>query len=393
MTRCVPAPKRVLARALDGVVATMCLACPAALHAQTGHVTTTFESYAARNQTAVRLHDVRLHTSSFGAAVPLTRWASASIEAAYASASMRLTTGEQADVAGLLDTRAAVEARLGGFALVGSALLPTGDVAQTVEEATVAGLLSADLLPFSATHWGSGGAFAADLGYGAESGRIRIGLSAGYVALAESDPFAVGTVTYRPGSQMRARGMFEVAVREADVLTVIFGAQSFGTDAYAEQNLFTPGVRIEGLVSYAMPLGPRESLRAYGRLYRMGAGILAWELAPPPELGGVLPGTAAQPSRKVFAAGFEMRVARPRLAVVPGGEIRVLRSADGFGQGWVGSLTTRAEYRVRGARQGRRLLVGPSLGVRLGRLGKGAGAQADIFGWEGGLTLRVEAGP
>ena len=351
------------------------------------------QTYAMSDAEAVRLHDIRLGTVTFGTSAPLLAWASVSLAGGWATANVTLPNGARAETAGPVDTRVAVELRpYTGLTIRGSALLPTGEVPTSLEEAYVVGLLSTDLFPFAVTQWGTGGGGGADVSYAARAGHVSTRISAGGLLLFGSRPLGFEQVVYQPGPQIHAQGAIEAPIGEAGVLSALLGVQRFAPDRYRSTTLFQAGLRVEGVLSYAFPLGSRESALAYARLYRLGEGALTGE---PPEYlfpDDALPGAHPQPSRQVFAAGAEMRVSRGLVEVMPHGGFRILRRGDGRAQGWLASGGIRGAVRVAGGRLGRRAIVEPSLALRIGQLVANAGARSGVLGWDAGMTIRWEGG-
>ena len=366
------------------------------------------ESYLMSAPEAVRLHDIRLVSLPFGGAMSLSRWARLGVRGSYSEAVMTLPNGETGSVAGVTDTRVALEGSWRGLTIAGRAVAPTGTVVESLEEATVVGLLASELLPFAVSEWGTGGAYGGDLTYSLGLGSIGLGrttvaLSAGYLAVGDFtplegassgdlDPIGAVTPAYQPGSQTRGRLALEILLGEASVLSALVGIQRFGTDTYDERNLFQPGTRFETLVSYAFPIGARESALLYGGYYDRRAGALIWSLQTPPELGDVFPGASSSASRQLLLIGSELRVVRRRFDLTPRAELRVLRSSEGLGQGWLASAGVRGAYRVMGERFGSRLLLEPTVGARFGRLIPDGRMESDVLGWEAGFTVRWDFG-
>jgi hypothetical protein len=379
-------------RALTGLLVLAALA-PSAVHAQRVAVGGAVQSYSMSDAEAVRIRDIGLTSASFAASAPVRPWATLSLDGGWASARVTLPSGARAEAAGLVDTRARLELRApSGVSVTASALLPTGEVAGSLEEAYVVGLLSTDLFPFAFTHWGTGGGFGADVAYTGQWSGVRMRLSAGGLMLSESEPLGAEEMVHRPGSQIRAQGALEAPVGEAGVVSALVGVQHFTPDTYRSVNLFQAGLRLEGVLSYGFALGARESALAYGRFYHLGAGSSPRDAADILLGNDVLAGMHAQPSRQVFAGGTELRVSRGQLDVMPHGDLRVLRRGDGRGQGWLASAGVRGAVRVAGTRMGRRAIVEPSLAVRTGRLVAGEGARSGVLGWEAGVALRWEGG-
>jgi hypothetical protein len=162
------------------------------------------------------------------------------------------------------------------------------------------------------------------------------------------------------------------------------GVQRFTSDSYGGEDVYQAGIRLEGGVSLAFPLGPRESGLVYGGIYAAGAGTARREMQ--------FLGTLDNPARSVSNAGLELSVQRGRVEVLPAAEVRLIRSEDGLGQGWSGSLGARARYRVFGLAWGAKTLIEPAISFSMGRLVPSEGAASGVTGLSAGLTLRWEGG-
>jgi hypothetical protein len=282
-----------------------------------------------------------------------------------------------------VDTRVSLALGSGSLSLIAGALAPTGDVVASASESSVVGLLSNELLPFRVTQWGSGGGFAADLGYGGRAGETMLRFSVGGAVLRGSSPLA-SELTYAPGKQIRGRVEIDSTVGEASVLSFLVGYQYFDVDTYDDRNLFAPGARVEGVVSLAFPVGTRESAIAYAGAYHLRAGISESTGSGP----GGLPGVDDRPARTLFTAGGEMRLDRGRFVLTPRGDVRVLRRADGTGQGWLVSVGSRANVASGMSMLGTRWRLEPNVAVRVGSLVAAQSLSSGILGGEAGLTLR-----
>ena len=81
----------------------------------------------------------------------------------------------------------------------------------------LAGVVAAELLPFAVTNWGSGGSAGGDLALAFQGGGWGLGISGGYRAASEYEPYVGETFAYRPGNQLRfrlAKGVFNIILRE-----------------------------------------------------------------------------------------------------------------------------------------------------------------------------------
>ena len=346
------------------------------------------QTYRFDDPAAAGLEQFRLTTLPFMAAVPLGSRLTLDVSGAYAEGTVTGVDGFEATLSGPTDTQLGVSVALGPdrVVLTGGLVLATGQSTQTFQEAAVAGVVAAELLPFAISTWGSGGGAGGDVAVAFQAGRVGIGFSGGYQAASEYEPLSDLAFAYRPGDQLRFRFALDADVGEAGTFSLLLGLQRFGQDAFAGVNLFQSGTRLEGLVSYAFPTGLRGSGLVYGGVYHRENGSLLTDVPS-------LEGATDSPSQQLFVGGANFRLpAGARAALLPDLEMRVFRSADGIGQGWVGSAGATLDLRVSGRRFGRRLVLGPTARFRFGSVTVNEDAESGLKGWEAGLTLRLEGG-
>lgn len=346
------------------------------------------QNYTFDDAEAAGLSDFRLLSSPFAVILPLGSRLSVSASGAYAKGEATGLDGSRATLTGRTDTEVGVSFALGPDRVVLSAgaALPTGKSTHSLEEAAVAGVVAAELLPFAVTNWGSGGGAGGDMAVAFQSGKWGIGFAGGYRATTEYEPLTGETFAYRPGNQMRFRLALDRDVGTSSTFSILVGMQQFGEDQTGGNNLFQSGNRLEGMVSYAFPVGLRSSALIYGGAYHRATGALLLT-----ESG--LDGAGDSPSQQLFTGGVDLRVPVGRSATfLPGAEMRAFRSADGIGQGWIGTAGATLDVILSGRRFGRRTVLSPSAKFRMGHVIVEEGSESDLMGWEAGITLRVEAG-
>jgi hypothetical protein len=343
--------------------------------------------YRMSEPDSVWLSDVRLLSSDVAGVVPLTPWLAASVRAGYAHAEVILPNGASSSVSGFTDGIVRLTAVRGRFSVDASAIVPTGKVVQSAEEAAVVGVLSSDLMPFALGQWGSGGGGAIDVTYVRRLSWATLSLSAGHAERFGSHPLGTSDFTFRPGGQSRLRASLEAPVGEAGIVNAMLGVQRFSSDEYAGGDVFSPGLRMEGHVSYAFALGLRESALVFAGVHALGAGT-AEGVPGQEDIATYFPGAVEQPSRSVWVLGAQARIGRTRVAWMPTAAVQLVRSSSGRSQSWITSLGGSAEYRILGHVNGRRLVAEPGAMVRLGRLVAEDPVASPIVGWELGLTLR-----
>ena len=346
------------------------------------------QSYTFDEPEVVGLGRFRLVTAPFAVAIPLGRYLGVVASGAWAEGVATGPGGEEVTLSGLTDTQLGIAVGLGRdrAVLSGGVTLPTGQSTQTLGETAVAGVVSAELLPFAIKSWGTGGGAGGDLALAFDAGRWGIGLSGGYQAAREYEPLSGEAFAYRPGDQIRARLALDRDVGESGTLSVLIGLQSFGEDEAQGNNLFKSGNRLEGVMSYAFALGLRGSALAYAGIYHRENGSLLTE-------DQVIDGAADSPSQQLFMGGVNVRtVPNRRFSILADGDIRVFRSEDGVGQGWVGTVGVSLSLLIAGRPSGTRLVLSPAGRYRLGHVTVREGAESGLTGWEAGVTLRLETG-
>ena len=376
------------ALAIGTVAVTLALATPGAASSQAAGGGALLQSYSFTQADVIGLQDFTLLTAPFALSIPVTSFLSLQASGAYAQGEATGPEGAKATLSGLTDTEVGIAVALGRdrAVLTAGAALPTGQSTQTLEEAAVAGVVAAELLPFAVTNWGSGGGAGGDLALAFQGGGWGLGISGGYRAASEYEPYVGETFAYRPGNQLRFRLALDRDVGESGTISVLVGLQRFTEDQLGGNNLFRSGNRMEGVVSYAFALGLQSSALLYGGVYHRANGALLLEES-------TLEGANDSPSQQLFMGGANLRIpAGRRAALLPDIDVRVFRSEDGVGQGWVTSAGASLDLHIAGRRFGRRLMLSPTARYRFGHVVVREGSESDLTGWEAGVTLSVEVG-
>lgn len=370
------------------LVAAMAAAGPAELHAQAGAGGALVQSYTFGTPEAAGLERFTLTTLPFAAEVPLGGFASVDVSGAWAEGRARGPDGAEARLNGLTDTQVGFALTLGRDRVVlrSTLSLPTGQDVVTFEESAVAAVVAAELLPFAINTWGSGGGAGGDMALAFQAGGWGVGIGGGYWAGRSFDPGIDAGGQYRPGDQIQARLALDRDVGSSGTFSLIVGMQRFGEDALDGANLFRSGDRYEGLASYTFAVGMRGSALVYGGAYHRERGSL---LVDTPTLEGA----TSTASQQLFMAGTNLLLPLSnRISLLPDAGVRVFRSGDGVGQGWLGTVGAALDVRLAGPPYGRRLVLSPSGAARLGRVVVREGSRSDIVGWEAGVTLRMVTG-
>lgn len=361
---------------------------PGALHGQSAGAGAAVQYYSFLDAEAAGLESFVLVTTPFAVGIPVAGLFALDVSGAYAQGIATGPEGTEARLSGPTDTELGFSVLLGDDRVVfsSSLTLPTGQDIETLEEATVAAVVAAELLPFSIATWGAGGGAGGDVALAFQAGEWGIGIGGGYWAAKEFVPTSDVTYAYRPGDQLQARVALDRDVGESGTFSLILGLQRFGEDELDGTNLFRSGNRLEGMASYAFALGLRGSALLYGGVYHREQGVLLLEAS-------LLDGATDSPSQQLFMGGASLLIpASPRVSIMPDVSMRVFRSGDGVGQGWLATAGSSFEIRVAGHSFGRNVVLSPSAKLRLGRVIVREDSESGIVGWEAGITLRVGAG-
>lgn len=350
------------------------------------------QAYALGEGEGFLVRSLTLVTLPVHARVPLGSSLALSVNGGFASARASLRNGESTRMSGPVDTRVAMELSRGAWVVTGVAALPTGSVVSSLDEAALVGLMSTDVLPFAVTQWGAGGGFAADVGYGFQSADLSFRLSAGGSLTTGSTLLGAGGSTLDPGRQVRARLGIDAPTGEAGIASILVGFQRFTADAYQGQSIFTAGSRWEVVGTYAFPMGVSEGGLVYGGVYHLGRAASDLGANTLAALGNAVVGVGGRAPRTTFLGGTELRVRRGAVLYAPRADLRFVRSQDGVGQGWLGSVGGRMEWDRLARVLGGQVRLEPTLMLRLGGLVGAMGERTRVVGWEAGATLRWEGG-
>jgi len=380
--------RRVRSVGLAALMAASLLPLATGAHAQTAAGGALLQSYTFDDPATVGLAEMQLTVLPFAVAVPFGDRISILASGAWARGMATGDEGAEIELAGPTDTEVGIAIALGPdrMVLTAGASLPTGQSTHSTTEAVVASIVAAELLPFGISSWGSGGGAGGDIALAFASGAWGIGLSGGYRAAREFEPLSDETFAYRPGDQIGVRLALDRDLSSGGTFSVLLGAQRFTEDQLSGANLFRSGNRLEGVLTYAFPVGLAGSALIYGGAYHRANGTL---LLDDPDLIGA----ADSPAQQLFSGGVDLRLPLGRTAAfLPGVDGRVFRSEDGVGQGWVGTVGGSLEVILSGRRGRESIVLSPSARYRMGHVIVEQDSETDLTGWEAGLVLSVGAG-
>jgi hypothetical protein len=248
--------------------------------------------------------------------------------------------------------------------------LPTGKTKLREQEAEVAGTFAADLLPFRVSNWGTGGSIGVASSVAHTFGRTSIGVSAAYTLGREFAALAAQDFAYRPGNELRARAALDARVGAAASISLEGTIQKAAVDKLNGQNLYQPGTRVHAQASFAFPAGERASGVVYAGVLHRAA-------------GDFLLRSAIAPTQDLVLAGTALRLPIGRAVLQPSTDLRVFRSADAAGQGWLLSAGTVLELPLTD-----RALIAPAARLRFGSVNVRDDVRSGIHGFDVGLIIR-----
>jgi hypothetical protein len=329
------------------------------------------EGFAFQTPGAVGMQSIALYTAPFAARY--TGPFIVELSGAYAFGTLLDTDGKRSSISGLTDTSLRMALPLAGehITLATTVYLPTGNATQTLQEATVAGVIAADLLPFRITNWGSGGGFDASATLAFPVGGFGVGARFGYSAAREFEPLENGPTvfSYQPGDLKYVRIALDRTIGASAKASVSASMQQFDDDAFNGANLYRSGDRWEILGSLDLAAGDRASASLYGGLLHRSRSAF-------------LNGTGQIADQDLIVAGAGLRIPLERALYLPSADLRIFRSADGLGQGYMVGLGTAMEFPFRSA-----LLI-PTMRGRIGRIVVNDQNRSGFIGAEAGFALR-----
>jgi hypothetical protein len=353
----------------------LCAAPCAALHAQqagmSAGVLAGVEHYTFSDPAVTGMRSITLIATPFAVQPVALSALQLTLSGAFASGRIERDDGSTATLSGLTDTE--IRATFSApryFGVSAALLLPTGRATHNAEEAEVAGVVAADLLPFRVSNWGSGGGADLSATLAVPAGPLNVGVRFGYQLAREFEPLDEQPFVYRPGNQLYGRLAVDYNVGRSAKASAHLTVQQFDADEFDGSNLYQSGNRVQLMGSYAFVAGARSTAVLYaGGLHR----------ARPTIFGDV----TERPTQNLLLAGGGMRVPTGFGALAPAVDVRVFRSDDGLGQGYAAGIGSTAELRL-----GATATAVPSVRARVGRLVASEGVETSLLGFDIGLGLR-----
>lgn len=349
---------------------------PHALLAQvaTAGASAGFELYHFADPAKIGIENISLLTVPLAARVPIAGGAALDLSGAYARGSLKRADGTTTTLQGLTDTSLGISyaAVPGVLTITAVALLPTGKKKLTLEEAEVAGVVAADLLPFEISNWGSGGGAGGSAALAHSFGGFGLGASASYLLARRYDVIGTPSLGYRPGNQLRLRVALDAATGLTGKASLQLTYQHASDDQFSDSSLFRSGDRFQAIGSYSFAAGARSSGVLYAGVLRRAEG--KYFLAAP----------VNAPTENLLLGGGGLRLPVSFGVLMPSADVRVLRRASGLDQGVIASVGTSAELGSRTSS----VIVIPALRGRIGRSVVSEGNASGFSGIDVSLGIR-----
>lgn len=331
------------------------------------------EHYELLNAGPLGMRSLTLVSLPLAARTEAMRGLWVDVSGAYAHGTLQLAEGGSASVSGLTDTHLRVSKSLLDDRLVVSLgyLAPTGHSVYTDEEAAVAGVVAADLLPTRISTWGSGGGFTLSTVATTTVGLFRVGGGGGYSIASSFEPLRDQEFVYRPGNELQLHAFAERELGRYGKAMLRLGTRRYGNDEIGGENLYQAGARYEALGSVVLAAGGGAQAVTYAGVLHRGAGTASEEF-----------GDAA--SQSVFVIGAGLRVGLYRVTLAPSVDVRLVRRSDGLNQGRLVGIGADVEVPL-----GAFTLV-PSLRTRVGTVLPWDDATVSVRGTELAVGLRFD---
>ncbi len=335
-------------------------------------VGTTFETITFSEPATAGIDKITIITSPFMARAALGPRVSLGVRGAYAQGKVTAADGSESELMGPTDTQVMMTIALApsGLTLTGYYVAPTGESTHDAEQAVVASVVSADILPFRVTNWGSGGGFGMQLAGARRFGGFGAGVSVGYQQAGEFEPVDGNSVSYKPGDELSVRVALDTEIGRAGKGSLVVGFRNYSEDQIDADNLFRSGNRVDVTGTYAFPIGYKGSGAFYGSLLHRANGEFLEPTVP------------MAPTQDLVLVGGLIRRALGGAWIVPRADFRFFRSEDGIGQGYVGGLGASLELKA-----GSTTFI-PMATARFGTVEIVEGAESSLSGFEAGMSIR-----
>jgi hypothetical protein len=293
-----------------------------------------------------------------------------------------LIGGTQFTLTGLTDTRVRANYAIAPWAVFTAGLnLPTGRTGHTDHEARVAAVLSTDLFGFREASFGLGFGATTGIATAHRIGDTGVGAGISYRFASGFKPSADTAFTYSPGDELRLRVGVDRNIGR-NKLTAGVTYQNFARDRIDGRDLFQPGSRLRGDVTYSFRTGPGATWTAFlTDVWRDNGDIHLPQLDPNTGEEGV----ARTGTQNMLIAGVVGSYrATSSYTLLPILEARRLTREDAGGEGWLVGGGASVPLRTRG------FLLTPGARLNVGGMQGEESVTRRI--WGGELNLMVTWG-
>jgi hypothetical protein len=287
-----------------------------------------------------------------------------------------LIGGTEFTLSGATDTRIRANVPATRWAVLTFGLnVPTGTTGFTGNEARVAAVLSTDLLGFREANFGLGFGATTGVATAHRFGDTGVGAGVSYRFAGGFNPSADTAFTYTPGNELRVRvGMDRNIGRGRFTAGVTF--QNFETDQVDGADLFQPGGRLRGDLSYSFRSSPSATWTLFATdIWRDHGDVRFSRLDTETGLPRDEPVRTGTQNLLVGGVAGAWRMS-PTLTLQPMLEGRILSRQDPGGDGWLLGFGSGLPLRAGG------VSVTPTARLSFGGIEDEAGRSYRIIGGE-----------
>jgi len=345
-----------------------------------------FESYKFSGNLGSAFDHVSELSLPLTLSAQLGRRTALTVATGYARVSISNQGRETSLITGVLDTelRLAFQAVPDRITIFTTSRFPTGIASLEQSDLLVLGVLARDVIGFSSSNLGGGGAVGGGIAVSAPVGRMALGLAASFTENGTFRPVQGLAGEFRPGGEIRARLGLEGPIAQRSFLQMSGIFTHHGEDEVSGASQSSVGNTFSGSVSLNQGLGATTLTLYVFDLYRSASGLVPTAV-----------GTAFLNRGNLFAAGARWSFPLAGgTSLTPRVEIRDSKAdTNGSGSGFLKGLaqlgrTTRFGVDLR-HRIGQRQAVVLRGGTLSGSVVDNMGMDVDVTGYRVSLQLEI----